>query len=209
MPDAGLQHHKYDLALMRPVAAAGAQEIGDAFGIKTIYGWRPVDLFPDHPTGHAADFVISDLDNGHAVGQAVADYVVANAARLGVKYLIWNRQSWNPTRGTWEHYDSTDNPHTDHVHVTFLDTAGGGPPVGGPTLTPVLNPLDDLVSKLPVLKQLEKLGTVLADAGFWRRLGVGTFAVFLLLVGIAFINRHRIATATKAAVKVGKVAAIL
>jgi murein L,D-transpeptidase YcbB/YkuD len=44
----------------------------------------------------------------------------ANARRLGIMYLIWNRKIWGaylPDQG-WRTYSGT-NPHTDHVHVSF------------------------------------------------------------------------------------------
>lgn len=95
------------------------------FHVKTILGWRKYDPFPDHPSGHALDFMI----DSKAQGQAIADYLHDNSAALGVKYIIWNRQVWQasgkPVAG-WHPYTSTNNPHTDHVHVTFLDQPGTG-----------------------------------------------------------------------------------
>lgn len=44
----------------------------------------------------------------------------ANARRLGLMYMIWNRRVWkaysNP--GTWHAYTGS-NPHTDHIHFSF------------------------------------------------------------------------------------------
>jgi hypothetical protein len=44
----------------------------------------------------------------------------ANARRLGIMYIIWNKRIWkaydNP--GTWHSYTGA-NPHTDHVHFSF------------------------------------------------------------------------------------------
>lgn len=116
---------RYNLGPVKPWVESAAYLIGPKFGIKTIYGWRASDPFPDHPSGHALDFMVSDK----AQGQAVADYLQQNASALGVKYIIWNRQVWEssgkPVVG-WHPYTSTSNPHTDHVHVTFLDQPGTG-----------------------------------------------------------------------------------
>lgn len=89
-----------------------------------------------------------------------------------------------------------------------FDPSQAGVPI---TTIPVANPLD-ILTKFPVLGQLAKLATTLQSTDFWRRLGVGTFGIFILLVGFAFVNRQRIAhTATstvKTAAKVGEVAAL-
>lgn len=116
---------KYNLGPVKPWVESAAYLVGNKFGVKTIYGWRASDPFPDHPSGHALDFMITSKSQG----QAIADYLQQNASALGVKYIIWNRQVWEangkPVAG-WHAYTSTDNPHTDHVHVTFLDQPGNG-----------------------------------------------------------------------------------
>lgn len=110
---------KYHLGPVTNTLAAAVADIAPRFGLKTVGGWRKVDQFPDHPSGHAADFMINDIPNGKSTGDAIASYIIANAARLHVKYIIWYRRSWNPERGTWATY-SGDSPHTDHVHLTVL-----------------------------------------------------------------------------------------
>lgn len=120
---------RYNLGPVLPVTEAGANLLGPMFGIKTIYGWRQSDPFPDHPSGHAADF----MTPSKAAGDALASFAQANAAALGVKYIIWYHQYWSPTTG-WVPYTQTTNPHTDHVHITFLDSTNGGvvnPGTGG------------------------------------------------------------------------------
>jgi len=107
---------RYHLGAVKPDVVTAAYDIGPRFNIKTVYGWAP-GLF-DHPKGLALDFMIDTPGLGRAVGDALAAYVLANAGRLNVKYVIWYRRSWNPQRGTWVPY-SGDSPHTDHVHVSF------------------------------------------------------------------------------------------
>lgn len=108
---------RYNLGHLQPNTVTLVNTLGPMFGIKTVQGWRPVDPFPDHPSGHAADFMINDIPNGTAVGTALARYAVANAARFKIKYVIWNRQVWTASKG-WHAYTATSNPHTDHVHIT-------------------------------------------------------------------------------------------
>lgn len=116
---------KYNLGPVKSWVEQAAYKVGPMFGVKTILGWRKTDPFPDHPSGHALDFMITSKSQG----QQIADYLTANASALGVKYVIWNRQVWEasgrPVVG-WHAYTSTSNPHTDHVHVTFNDQPGNG-----------------------------------------------------------------------------------
>lgn len=114
---------RYNLGPVKPWVEAAAYFLGPRHGIKTIGGWRASDPFPDHPSGHALDFMVDSKQQG----DALASDVIANASALGVKYLIWNHQTWNPQQG-WHPYTSTSNPHTDHVHVTFNDQPGTGVP---------------------------------------------------------------------------------
>lgn len=120
---------------VKPHVRAAAQEISDRFGITNIGGFAT--------TGHISD---SDHYKGLAIdvmttlqGQAVADYAVANAKRLSITYVIWNRHIWDirNNRG-WEAYHGT-SPHTDHVHISFYPTpqGDGGAPVDTITGQPV------------------------------------------------------------------------
>lgn len=114
--------NKYNVGPVKSWVQAAANYIGTKFNVKTIGGWRQSDPFPDHPSGHALDFMISSMSQG----DAIAAEHIAHAQALGVKYLIWNRRTWNASRGTWAPYTSTSNPHTDHVHVTYNNTPGTG-----------------------------------------------------------------------------------
>ena len=108
----------YNLGLVLPNVYKWAYIIGGTFGIKTIYGWRATDPFPDHPSGRAIDVMINNIPNGMTVGESVANFGIAHHAEMNLKYMIWNRRSWNPERGSWAPYTGS-NPHTDHVHFTF------------------------------------------------------------------------------------------
>lgn len=79
----------------------------------------------EHLEGRAIDWM---LDSGKSDQKRVGDAAVAwltanngeNARRLGVMYLIWNRQMWRayaPERG-WQAYTGA-NPHTDHIHTSL------------------------------------------------------------------------------------------
>lgn len=116
------------------VARAVAQKFPE---IETIGGWRPVDKFPDHPSGRAVDIMIPnyDAESGKQLGDAVRDYLYANRDAFHIEYMIW-RQYYIPSEGEGNLMEDQGSPtknHYDHVHVT---TVGGGAPQPGQTYGP-------------------------------------------------------------------------
>jgi len=87
-----------------------------AFPALTTYGGY--DPHGEHIDGRAIDFMITDP----ALGQAVADYVLANAGTLGVRDIIWSQKIWTPEQASsgWRWMEDRGDPtanHYDHVHV--------------------------------------------------------------------------------------------
>ena len=79
-------------------------------------GYRPDG---EHADGHALDVMVGG-DSG--TGQAVADFLVANAGSLGVDHVIWSQHIWSQQRSSegWRYMPdrgSTTANHYDHVHV--------------------------------------------------------------------------------------------
>lgn len=192
------------LGPVKDYVKASADALISKFGIKSAGGWRKSDPFPDHPSGHAVDFMINDLPNGHAVGDALAAYIIQNAKALGVKYIIWNRRSWNPERGTWANYTGS-NPHTDHVHVTWKDapgsgtlTDGGGISTIGLTTTGLdntpLGPLADAIrTSLAPLAAVGKLSDKLFQAFMpsnFIRIVAGIAGFVLVAWGVLLLGRE-------------------
>jgi peptidoglycan DL-endopeptidase CwlO len=79
----------------------------------------------EHPKGRACDWSLQK--SGFAAwhnrdtreyGNNLMAFLVRNADRLGVLYVIWNRQIWFPATG-WKSYRGA-SAHTDHVHVSML-----------------------------------------------------------------------------------------
>lgn len=116
---------------------AGTRELGDfletAFSGSSGYGGyscRPntanTSQLSVHGTGRAIDVMIpmvgGDADN--AAGDQLANYLVANAERIGVQFIIWDRNSWNPSRSVpkLRAYNGP-NPHIDHIHVELSPEA--------------------------------------------------------------------------------------
>lgn len=135
-PGSGLRHHYDGIGPIKPWVQAAADELGTRFGITTIYGYGQRDNASDHPLGLALDFMTNS-------GQPLADYARANAARLGVHYVIWNQRIWNVDRDAegWRPMQDRGSPtanHQDHVHVSFQASGPGG----GTTTTPA-KPISD------------------------------------------------------------------
>lgn len=84
----------------------------------------------EHKEGRAFDWGL-DVNNPaeKAAGDSFVGWLTAvgpdgkvgyNARRLGVMYIIWNRQIWNNSSASsgWRPYTGA-SPHTDHVHVSL------------------------------------------------------------------------------------------
>ncbi|MDO5628773.1 MAG: peptidoglycan-binding domain-containing protein [Mobilicoccus sp.] len=79
----------------------------------------------EHHEGRALDWMLDAANPEHAaVADAWLGWLTADqgamARRLGVQYVIWNRQMWRayaPERG-WVAYTGA-SPHTDHIHVSL------------------------------------------------------------------------------------------
>ncbi|MBA9005467.1 hypothetical protein [Thermomonospora cellulosilytica] len=83
----------------------------------------------DHGSGHACDFMESTggsmpSASARAHGDAVAQYAIDNASRLGIKYVIWRQRIWDVrSGGGWramEDRGSITANHYDHIHISVL-----------------------------------------------------------------------------------------
>ena len=79
----------------------------------------------EHPKGRACDWSLQKSgfapwhnQDTRMYGNNLMAFLVRNADRLGILYVIWNRQIWFPATG-WKTYHGPSN-HTDHVHVSML-----------------------------------------------------------------------------------------
>ncbi|CAM3253248.1 coiled-coil domain-containing protein [Stackebrandtia soli] len=94
--------------------------------------YRSAEDGGEHPRGKACDFSVEPGGfGGHAGGEAftygenLAAWLVENAGALGVRYVIWNNQIWEPANGGWGYYAGCGggNPscdHTNHVHLSMI-----------------------------------------------------------------------------------------
>jgi hypothetical protein len=89
-----------------------------AFPALTTYGGY--DSHGEHSDGRAIDFMITG-----SAGQAVAEWVRANAGALGVRDIIYAQHIWTPEQAAagWRAMSdrgSTTANHYDHVHVAVF-----------------------------------------------------------------------------------------
>lgn len=119
---------------LTPAAAHLYEQVEVAFGAWPwevtcwdAHAWNPSS---DHPRGKACDYTVGAIgqhpsDADRALGWQLADWLTTHAAALRVKYVIWQGQIWQPSRG-WRPYsgggvydpaDATGG-HYDHIHVS-------------------------------------------------------------------------------------------
>lgn len=122
-----------------PVAEQTWQEVSTQFqGVKNLGIWGDEahkKTKSDHNTGDALDIGIKDFNQGSEIAQKL----IKEAQDKNIKYIIWNKQIWNPSiSNSWRPYDGK-NPHTDHVHVSFNRSSE---PSGGEIALSHNNPLN-------------------------------------------------------------------
>jgi hypothetical protein len=90
---------------------------------------RDGDRF-EHPKGRACDFSVTAkgfvdraaTGDDRNYGDRLAGWLVGNADRLGIMYVIFFRIIWTPAAG-WHHYEGSGGAaaeHTNHVHMSIL-----------------------------------------------------------------------------------------
>ena len=82
----------------------------------------------EHKEGRAIDWMLdaSDPTQAAVAGDFLGWLTAAGpdgqpgyqARRLGVMYVIWNRQTWATYRPEWRAYTGV-SPHTDHIHISL------------------------------------------------------------------------------------------
>jgi len=114
------------LSGLRPSAKGIVNNVLQNFSqINTIYGVRPHDPYPDHPSGHAIDLMLPNYKSNEALGWKMAKYYRAHASELGVSYIIFHQQIWSVARDSegWRHMEDRGGDtanHMDHVHITTI-----------------------------------------------------------------------------------------
>jgi hypothetical protein len=100
---------------LQPNTVLAARAVSAQFRqISDIDGVRP-DSKPWHPSGLAIDIMIPNPESpeGIALGDAIRDFAMANAARFGLQDVIWRGTYYTPAGPQASGYG-----HYDHVHIT-------------------------------------------------------------------------------------------
>jgi hypothetical protein len=84
----------------------------------SVSAWGGRSGSGDHGAGLALDIMVTG-----SIGDAIAEYVRAHAAELGVSEVIWEQQIWTVERSSegWRPMEDRGSPtanHFDHVHVS-------------------------------------------------------------------------------------------
>jgi hypothetical protein len=108
---------------LKPHVAAEAEYIAatwkvevQGFAVRNIAG---TNTLSDHALGLAIDAMVPAGVQGQNIGTAIATHYRLNAAQKHVKYVIWYRQIWSPSKGSRPY--TGVNPHTNHVHISFYN----------------------------------------------------------------------------------------
>jgi hypothetical protein len=115
-----------------PNAANLKQIIQQQFGITDIGGYRAPDGYNEHSSGQALDIMVGA---NKQLGDQVNQFLLKNAAALGIQYDLWQQTQWNPD-GTTSGMSNRGSPtanHMDHVHARVRP----GSPASGALSSPV------------------------------------------------------------------------
>lgn len=116
-------------------AEATRKELLERFGNLSLGGYAPEGVDSGHIDGsahydgRAIDVFVRPINEpNNTRGWAIAHYLVANAARLDVRTVIFDDRIWTAGRDGWRDYDPPDSPgdieileHRDHVHVDVFN----------------------------------------------------------------------------------------
>jgi len=81
-----------------------------------------------HGTGRALDIMLPRAAGGQADnsnGDKIANWLILNAAKIGIHRIIWDRSIWR-ANGTNDGAYGGASPHTDHLHVELTTQGAAG-----------------------------------------------------------------------------------
>lgn len=127
----------YDLGPVKPHAQAMADEVGTMFELAPgdVGGWRASAVDRNgHPAGLAIDFMTYE---NTALGDSIVAYLVQNADRLSVDYIIWKQAIWRAADAGKGWVAMTDRGsdtanHLDHPHVNVTPEPSAAAGLGAP-----------------------------------------------------------------------------
>lgn len=142
-----------------PFVRKGAVEVDTKFPRNA-----PTSTYPGHgeiypairDRANVGQYAVDFMVNNKSEGDAIAAYLVKNAERLGVRYVIWYRKIWSRTNkpSRWRAYrnpiasrrGTASGDHTNHPHASFFSN---GAHIPLPTATPVVPVKPDPAGSYP------------------------------------------------------------
>lgn len=198
----------YAVGAVKPWVQTAADEVGNRFGVTTIYGvgFRP-DATSDHPKGLALDYMVG---TDYAKGDQIAQFMQANWNVYSVQYIIWKQHIWNESRASegWramQDRGSITANHFDHVHVSFqangrINMKGGDIGGGGIVLPSIPNPLSGLTDTVNGIKNTLDF---ISNGHNWARVGMFIGGGLLVVMALAMLVTGGSASTTVAKVTKG------
>jgi hypothetical protein len=90
--------------------------------------WRQ-QSWGEHPKGRACDVAAAvsafggvDTGGDRGYGDRLAGWMIGNADRLGVLYVIWHKRIWLPGQGWHAYTTESGNPNGDHTNHVCVST---------------------------------------------------------------------------------------
>lgn len=173
----------YALGAVKPWVKQAANEVGNRFGVQTIYGVGSRETAnSDHPKGLALDFMCDS-----AQGDQISSFLQANYAIYNITYIIWKQRIWNVSRASegWRQMEDRGSPtanHFDHVHASFqAKITIRQTDDGGLNILPGITVPDPLAGIKETLDGIKKVGDFVTNGHNWMRVGMFTLGVILIL----------------------------
>lgn len=181
----------YALGAVKPWVRTAANDVGNRFGVSTIYGvgLRP-DASSDHPKGLALDYMVYE---DQAKGDAIAAFMQQNASSYSVQYIIWKQHIWNISRASegWRAMPdrgSITANHYDHVHVSFQSKQSSNPiPPWLRIVSPITN-LPQAGEAVGAAQDTAKAVGFLTDSHNWLRVGMFALGLFTILLALVMLG---------------------
>jgi hypothetical protein len=78
-----------------------------------------------HGTGRALDIMIKTVGSkaDNTKGDKVAAFLVRNAEKIGIQYIIWDNAQWRPGRDVRFYGGGSKDPHVNHLHIELTEEA--------------------------------------------------------------------------------------
>ena len=146
------------------------------------YACRPIVGDPGsmsvHATGRALDIMVypvgypdgSEADN--QMGDPIGNWLIANAERIGIQQIIWDRWLWRAAdpAGEKQRAYSGEHPHNDHLHVELSVEAAalGTPFFQSPQGPPELPSCGVIPAEGGVIDEVDRCAEFYGPPEFWR-----------------------------------------